>query len=95
MHRACVLLCLAKYDYVLESDARMANRELKTLGLVGAKTIVDPEGSLRATVAVDFVCREEFDYTRQEVATVSTWARSAGCRTGPPTVVWFTTRRAR
>src|ERR1700681_1340818 len=28
------------------------------IGLVGAKTMVDPEGSLKATHAVDFVCRE-------------------------------------
>src|SRR5476649_1323423 len=39
-----------------------------TIGLVGPKTMVDPEGSLRATRAVDFVCREEFDYTCKEVA---------------------------
>src|SRR5665213_2901947 len=38
------------------------------IGLVGAKTMVDPEGSLQATAAVDFVCREEFDYTCKEVA---------------------------
>jgi hopanoid biosynthesis associated radical SAM protein HpnJ len=38
------------------------------IGLVGAKAMVDPEGSLTAGVAVDFVCREEFDYTCQEVA---------------------------
>ena len=38
------------------------------VGLVGAKTMVDPAGSLMATSAVDFVCREEFDYTCQEVA---------------------------
>jgi hopanoid biosynthesis associated radical SAM protein HpnJ len=38
------------------------------IGLVGAKTMVDPEGSLNATAAIDFVCREEFDYTCQEVA---------------------------
>jgi len=38
------------------------------IGLVGAKTMVDPEGSLKATGAVDFVCREEFDYTCKEVA---------------------------
>jgi len=38
------------------------------VGLVGAKTMVDPEGSLKATRAVDFVCREEFDYTCKEVA---------------------------
>jgi hopanoid biosynthesis associated radical SAM protein HpnJ len=38
------------------------------IGLVGAKTMVDPDGSLRAAPAVDFVCGEEFDYTCQEVA---------------------------
>jgi hopanoid biosynthesis associated radical SAM protein HpnJ len=38
------------------------------IGLVGAKTMVDPDGSLNATSAVDFVCREEFDYTCKEVA---------------------------
>jgi hopanoid biosynthesis associated radical SAM protein HpnJ len=39
-----------------------------TIGLVGAKPMVDPEGCLNATPAVDFVCREEFDYTCKEVA---------------------------
>jgi hopanoid biosynthesis associated radical SAM protein HpnJ len=38
------------------------------IGLVGAKVMVDPEQSLQAAPAVDFVCREEFDYTCQEVA---------------------------
>jgi hopanoid biosynthesis associated radical SAM protein HpnJ len=38
------------------------------IGLVGAKTMVDPEGSLKAATAVDFVCREEFDFTCKEVA---------------------------
>jgi hopanoid biosynthesis associated radical SAM protein HpnJ len=38
------------------------------IGLVGAKAMVDPDGSLQATSAVDFVCREEFDYTCKEVA---------------------------
>ena len=38
------------------------------IGLVGAKTMVDPVGSLSATPAVDFVCGEEFDYTCKEVA---------------------------
>jgi hopanoid biosynthesis associated radical SAM protein HpnJ len=55
------------------TDARFAEL-LKTdnpgvlIGLVGAKTMVDPDGSLRAATAVDFVCGEEFDYTCQEVA---------------------------
>jgi hopanoid biosynthesis associated radical SAM protein HpnJ len=38
------------------------------IGLVGAKTMVDPDGALQATTAVDFVCREEFDYTCKDVA---------------------------
>jgi hopanoid biosynthesis associated radical SAM protein HpnJ len=38
------------------------------IGLIGAKTMVDPDGSLNASAAVDFVCREEFDYTCKEVA---------------------------
>jgi hopanoid biosynthesis associated radical SAM protein HpnJ len=38
------------------------------IGMIGAKTMVDPTGSLQATTALDFVCREEFDYTCQDVA---------------------------
>jgi hopanoid biosynthesis associated radical SAM protein HpnJ len=55
------------------SDARFAEL-LKAdhpdviIGMVGAKVMVDPQGSLDATRAVDFVCREEFDYTCKEVA---------------------------
>ncbi|HEX4674746.1 MAG TPA: hopanoid biosynthesis associated radical SAM protein HpnJ [Steroidobacteraceae bacterium] len=55
------------------TDARFAELLKETnpsirIGLVGAKTMVDPDGSLRATTAVDFVCREEFDYTCKDVA---------------------------
>jgi len=55
------------------TDARMAelmkeeNPRLK-IGMVGAKVAVDPEGSLAASAAIDFVAREEFDYTCQELA---------------------------
>ena len=38
------------------------------LGMVGAKVAVDPDGSLAASPAIDFVAREEFDYTCKEVA---------------------------
>ncbi len=38
------------------------------IGLVGAKTMVDPDGSLNASKAIDFVCRDEFDFTCKEVA---------------------------
>ncbi|MGA2563214.1 MAG: hopanoid biosynthesis associated radical SAM protein HpnJ [Steroidobacteraceae bacterium] len=53
----------AKFAELLKQD----NPHIR-IGLVGAKTMVDPEGSLNATAAVDFVCREEFDYTCKEVA---------------------------
>ncbi|MGH8256370.1 MAG: hopanoid biosynthesis associated radical SAM protein HpnJ, partial [Steroidobacteraceae bacterium] len=38
------------------------------IGLVGAKVAVDPDGALAASPAIDFVAREEFDYTCKEVA---------------------------
>jgi hopanoid biosynthesis associated radical SAM protein HpnJ len=38
------------------------------IGMVGAKVAVDPAGSLTASAAIDFVAREEFDYTCQAVA---------------------------
>ena len=55
------------------TDAKFAEllKETKPeikIGLVGAKTMVDPDGSLKATTAIDFVCGEEFDYTCKEVA---------------------------
>ena len=53
----------AKFAGLLKQD----NPAL-VIGMVGAKTMVDPNGSLKATSAVDFVCREEFDYTCKEVA---------------------------
>ncbi len=55
------------------TDAHVAER-LKAenprllIGMVGAKVAVDPEGSLRASAAIDFVAREEFDYTCRDVA---------------------------
>ncbi|MDN0076231.1 hopanoid biosynthesis associated radical SAM protein HpnJ [Crenobacter sp. SG2303] len=55
------------------TDAKFAE-ELKArkpgvmIGMVGAKAAVDPAGSLGASPAIDFVCREEFDYTCMEVA---------------------------
>ncbi|NSX16605.1 MULTISPECIES: hopanoid biosynthesis associated radical SAM protein HpnJ [Cupriavidus] len=55
------------------TDAKFAE-ELKQrnpgvmIGMVGAKPAVDPGGTLGASGAIDFVCREEFDYTCQDVA---------------------------
>jgi hopanoid biosynthesis associated radical SAM protein HpnJ len=38
------------------------------IGMIGAKVAVDSQGSLAATPALDFVCREEFDFTCKEIA---------------------------
>ncbi|HTT04038.1 MAG TPA: hopanoid biosynthesis associated radical SAM protein HpnJ [Steroidobacteraceae bacterium] len=38
------------------------------IGMVGAKVAVDAAGSLAASPAIDFVAREEFDYTCRDVA---------------------------
>ncbi|MEJ0007735.1 MAG: hypothetical protein WDM77_15560 [Steroidobacteraceae bacterium] len=53
----------ARFAELLKED----NPHLR-IGLIGAKPMVDPEGSLKATTAIDFVCREEFDFTCQDVA---------------------------
>ena len=76
-----VLPLAREYDLVImhtsspsfPKDARVAellkaeNPRLM-IGMVGAKVAVDPEGSLKASAAIDFVAREEFDYTCKEVA---------------------------
>lgn len=65
------------------TDARLAE-QLKErrpdimIGMVGAKAAVDPGGTLSATEAIDFVCREEFDYTCQDVAAGKPLAGIAG-----------------
>ena len=45
-----------------------ARRPDVLIGLVGAKVAVDPIDSLKASPAIDFVAREEFDYTCKEIA---------------------------
>jgi hopanoid biosynthesis associated radical SAM protein HpnJ len=55
------------------TDARVAellkeqNPKL-LIGMIGAKVAVDPDGTLKASRAIDFVAREEFDFTCKEVA---------------------------
>jgi len=56
---------------------KQANPNLKA-GLIGAKVAVDPEGSLKASTAVDFVARNEFDFTVKEVADGHVWSGIAG-----------------
>jgi hopanoid biosynthesis associated radical SAM protein HpnJ len=56
---------------------KAVNPSLKA-GLIGAKVAVDPEGSLNASRAIDFVCGNEFDFTVKEVAEGRDWDRIAG-----------------
>jgi hopanoid biosynthesis associated radical SAM protein HpnJ len=53
------------------------NPRLKA-GLVGAKVAVDPDGSLKSSAAIDFVARNEFDFTIKEVAEGRPWSDIAG-----------------
>src|SRR5215216_1363773 len=48
------------------------------IGLIGARVAVDPEGSLRASEAIDFVAGNEFDFTIKEVAEGRELSRIAG-----------------
>ena len=56
-----------------EQDVKFA-RALKDIkpslqiGMIGAKVAVDPQGSLAASDAIDWVARNEFDFTCQDVA---------------------------
>src|SRR5271163_2295905 len=54
-------------DVKVAESLKDANPRLK-IGLVGAKVAVEPEASLAASCAIDFVAREEFDFTIKEVA---------------------------
>ncbi len=50
------------------AEALKAGHPDLLIGMVGAKVAVQPERSLQASAAIDFVAREEFDFTVAEVA---------------------------
>ena len=54
-------------DVKVAEALKAANPSLM-VGMVGAKVAVQPERSLEASAAIDFVAREEFDFTVAEVA---------------------------
>jgi len=56
---------------------KAANPGLKA-GLIGAKVAVDAEGSLIKAPAVDFVARNEFDFTIKDIADDQPWADIKG-----------------
>ena len=53
---------------VKAAEALKAENPSLLVGMVGAKVAVEPDSSLLASAAVDFVAREEFDFTIAEVA---------------------------
>ena len=56
---------------------RELNPDLK-IGFIGAKVAVEPQQSLEASTAIDFVTRNEFDYTIKEVAEGRDWSKIVG-----------------
>ena len=50
------------------AEALKAENPKLSVGMVGAHVAVHPEASLRASSAIDFVARTEFDFTIKEVA---------------------------
>jgi len=56
---------------------KAANPALKA-GLIGAKVAVNADESLKAAPAVDFVCRNEFDFTVKDVADGRPWSAILG-----------------
>ena len=53
------------------------NPSLK-IGMIGSKVAVDAEGSLKASEAIDFVARNEFDFTILDVAQDKAWDKIDG-----------------
>jgi len=60
-------------DVKVAEAMKQANPKLK-IGFIGAKVAVEAEKSLKAAPVVDFVARNEFDFTILEVAEGRDWA---------------------
>ncbi|MGZ5937473.1 MAG: hopanoid biosynthesis associated radical SAM protein HpnJ [Rhizomicrobium sp.] len=48
------------------------------IGFIGAKAAVEPQQSLEACPAIDFVCRNEYEFTIQEMANGNDWSTIKG-----------------
>jgi len=66
-----------KSDVKTIEALKAANPNLKA-GLIGAKVAVQPERSLIEAPAVDFVARNEFDFTIKDVADDVPWSKIPG-----------------
>jgi hopanoid biosynthesis associated radical SAM protein HpnJ len=63
---------------VRTAEALKALKPNLKIGMIGAKVAVEPEASLKASPAIDFVARNEFDFTIKEVADGREFGRIAG-----------------
>ena len=56
------------------------------IGFIGAKVAVEPVESMEACAALDFVARNEYDFTIQELANGADWSTIKGLtyRNGKP-----------
>ncbi|MGD0191282.1 MAG: hopanoid biosynthesis associated radical SAM protein HpnJ [Rhizomicrobium sp.] len=66
-----------KSDILTAARLKEENPNLK-IGLIGAKVAVEPEKSLISGKAVDFVARNEFDFTIKEIAEDRPWSDVKG-----------------
>jgi hopanoid biosynthesis associated radical SAM protein HpnJ len=66
-----------KSDVKVIEALKDANPNLKA-GMIGAKVAVNADGSLRDGAAIDFVARNEFDFTIKEVADGNDWSKIKG-----------------
>ncbi|MBV9828343.1 MAG: hopanoid biosynthesis associated radical SAM protein HpnJ [Alphaproteobacteria bacterium] len=64
-------------DVKVAEALKDTNPRLK-IGMVGAKAAVEPDASLAGSKAIDFVAREEFDFTVKEVAAGRDWSEIDG-----------------
>src|ERR1700745_2269339 len=63
---------------VKTAEALKALKPSLKIGMIGAKVAVEPEASLKASPAIDFVARNEFDFTIKDVAEGRDFGRIAG-----------------
>jgi len=66
-----------KSDVKVAEMIKAVNPHVK-IGMIGAKVAVEPEKSLASAEPVDFVARNEFDFTIKEVADGNDWAKIRG-----------------
>ena len=66
-----------KSDVKVAEAIKAENPQIK-IGMIGAKVAVDADGSLRDGAVIDFVARNEFDFTIKEVADGHDWAAIKG-----------------